>query len=47
MDYSEFTTAFESFSIAHTRDAEDYDIYWYDREDNAGSIEDYRIQPSE
>jgi hypothetical protein len=47
MDYTEFTAAFESFSIAHTRDAEDYDIYWYDREDNAGSIEDYRIQPSE
>ena len=47
MDYTEFTAAFETFSIAHTRDSEDYDIYWYDRDDNAGSIEDYRIVPSE
>lgn len=46
MDYSEFSTAFESFSIAHTRQDQNYQISWYDVEDNTGTIEDLLVIPS-
>lgn len=46
LDYSEFTSAFESFTIAHDRESEGYDIYWYDQENNSGVQEDFRIVPS-
>ena len=46
LDYTEFNAAFETFTIAHDRGTEGYEIYWYDQESNSGVQEDFRIVPS-
>lgn len=37
LDYTEFTAAFESFSIAHDRESEGYKLSWYDQEGGNGA----------
>jgi hypothetical protein len=46
LDYTEFTAAFETFTIAHDRESEGYANYWYDQDNNSGANEDYKIVPT-